>query len=56
MLSAKTNANGRRDVQGAADASRARRKIRAAECSDVERLSVKPARQVVAQRVPRVTG
>jgi hypothetical protein len=30
--------------------------IRAAECSDVERLSVKAARRVVAQRVPRVTG
>jgi uncharacterized repeat protein (TIGR01451 family) len=31
-------------------------KIEAAECSDVERLSVKPARRVVAQRAPRVTG
>jgi hypothetical protein len=30
--------------------------IRAAECSDVERLSVKPARRVVAQSAPRVTG
>jgi hypothetical protein len=30
--------------------------IRAAECSDVERLSVKPARRVVAKRAPRVTG
>jgi hypothetical protein len=30
--------------------------IRAAECSDVERLSVKSARRVVAQRAPRVTG
>jgi hypothetical protein len=30
--------------------------IRAAECSDVERLSVKAARRVVAQRAPRVTG
>jgi uncharacterized repeat protein (TIGR01451 family) len=30
--------------------------IQAAECSDVERLSVKPARRVVAQRAPRVTG
>jgi hypothetical protein len=30
--------------------------IRAAECSDVARLSVKPARRVVAQRAPRVTG
>jgi hypothetical protein len=28
----------------------------AAACSDVERLSVKPARKVVAQRAPRVTG
>jgi hypothetical protein len=31
-------------------------KIEAPECSDVERLSVKPARRVVAQRAPRVTG
>jgi len=31
-------------------------RIEAAECSDVERLSVKPARRVVAQRPPRVTG
>jgi hypothetical protein len=31
-------------------------RIQAAECSDVERLSVKPARRVVAQRAPRVTG
>jgi hypothetical protein len=31
-------------------------RIVAAECSDVERLSVKPARRVVAQRAPRVTG
>ena len=30
--------------------------IRAAACSDVERLSVKPARRVVAKKVPRVTG
>ena len=30
--------------------------IEAAECSDVERLSVKPARRVVAQTRPRVTG
>ncbi len=30
--------------------------IRATACSDVERLSVKPARRVVAQRAPRVTG
>jgi uncharacterized repeat protein (TIGR01451 family) len=30
--------------------------IQATECSDVERLSVKPARRVVAQRAPRVTG
>jgi uncharacterized repeat protein (TIGR01451 family) len=30
--------------------------IQAADCSDVERLSVKPARRVVAQRAPRVTG
>ena len=30
--------------------------IRAAACSDVERLSVKPARRVAAQRAPRVTG
>ena len=31
-------------------------RIQAAECSDVERLSVKPARRVVARRPPRVTG
>jgi hypothetical protein len=31
-------------------------KIEAAECSDVERLSVKPARKVVTQAKPRVTG
>jgi hypothetical protein len=31
-------------------------KIVAAACSDVERLSIKPARRVVAQRPPRVTG
>jgi hypothetical protein len=31
-------------------------RITVAECSDVERLTVRPARQVVAQRVPRVTG
>ena len=30
--------------------------IRVAECSEVERLSVRPARRVVAQRNPRVTG
>jgi hypothetical protein len=30
--------------------------ISAPDCSDVERLSVKPARRVVAQRPPRVTG
>jgi hypothetical protein len=30
--------------------------ISAPDCSDVERLSVKPARRVVAQRAPRVTG
>jgi hypothetical protein len=30
--------------------------IEAAECSDVERLSVKPARRTVARRAPRVTG
>jgi uncharacterized repeat protein (TIGR01451 family) len=31
-------------------------RIEAAECSDVERLSVKPARKVTAKRAPRVTG
>jgi uncharacterized repeat protein (TIGR01451 family) len=31
-------------------------RITVAECSDVERLTVRPARRVVAQRVPRVTG
>jgi uncharacterized repeat protein (TIGR01451 family) len=31
-------------------------RISAPDCSDVERLSVKPARRVVAQRPPRVTG
>jgi hypothetical protein len=31
-------------------------RITIAECSDVERLTVRPARRVVAQRVPRVTG
>ena len=31
-------------------------KIEAAECSDVERLSVKPARKVVSQSKPKVTG
>jgi hypothetical protein len=31
-------------------------RVQAEECSDVERLSVKPARRVVAQRPPRVTG
>jgi hypothetical protein len=31
-------------------------RIQAPKCSDVERLSVKPARKVVAQRAPRVTG
>src|SRR4051812_20979833 len=30
--------------------------IKAAECSDVEKLTVKPARQVVSRRVPQVTG
>jgi hypothetical protein len=30
--------------------------IRAAECSDVQKLSVRPARKVVTRRVPRVTG
>jgi len=30
--------------------------IKAAECSDVEKLAVRPARQVVTRRVPRVTG
>jgi hypothetical protein len=30
--------------------------IKAAECSDVEKLTVRPARQVVTRRVPRVTG
>jgi uncharacterized repeat protein (TIGR01451 family) len=30
--------------------------IRVADCADVERLTVRPARRVVAQRVPRVTG
>ena len=36
--------------------SPAPRGSRAPACSDVERLSVKPARRVVAQRAPRVTG
>jgi uncharacterized repeat protein (TIGR01451 family) len=31
-------------------------RIQAPECSDVERLSVKPARRTVARRAPRVTG
>jgi hypothetical protein len=30
--------------------------IKAAECSDVQKLTVRPARQVVTRRVPRVTG
>jgi hypothetical protein len=31
-------------------------RIQAPNCSDVERLSVKPARRVQSQRPPRVTG
>jgi hypothetical protein len=55
VVSAKTDKSGvavlkvRPTTSGAAT-------IRAAECSEVERLSVKPARRVVAQRAPRVTG
>jgi hypothetical protein len=30
--------------------------IKAAQCSDVQKLTVRPARQVVSRRVPRVTG
>jgi uncharacterized repeat protein (TIGR01451 family) len=30
--------------------------IKVAECSDVERLTVRPARQVVSRQVPKVTG
>ena len=55
VVSAKTNSSGvatfrvRPTKSGTA-------KIRAVGCSEVERLSVKPARRVVARRAPRVTG
>ena len=31
-------------------------RVQSGDCSDIERLSIKPARRVVAQRAPRVTG
>jgi hypothetical protein len=54
-VSAKTNKSGVATLRVRPTKSGTAR-IQAAECSDVERLSVKPARRVVAQRAPRVTG
>ena len=54
-MTAKTNKNGIATFRVRPTKSGTAR-IQAAECSDVERLSVKPARRVVAQRAPRVTG
>jgi hypothetical protein len=54
-VSAKTNKDGLATLRVRPTKS-GTAKIQAAECSDVERLSVKPARRVVAQRAPRVTG
>jgi len=54
-VSAKTDKNGLATFRVRPTRSGTAR-IQAAECSDVENLSVKPARRVVAKRAPRVTG
>ena len=55
VLSAKTNSKGVATFK-VKPTKTGTAKIKVAECSEVERLTVRPARQVVAQRVPRVTG
>jgi hypothetical protein len=55
VVSARTNANGVAVLRVRPPRSGTAR-IRVADCSDVERLVVRPARRVAAQRVPRVTG
>jgi hypothetical protein len=52
---AKTNANGIATLKVRPKKS-GRARLTVAECSEVERLTVRPARRVVAQRNPRVTG
>jgi hypothetical protein len=54
-VTAKTNSSGVAVLRVRPTRS-GRASIRVAECSEVERLSVRPARRVVAQRNPRVTG
>ena len=54
-VTAKTNSSGVATLRVRPTKS-GRATIRVAECSEVERLSVRPARRVVAQRNPRVTG
>lgn len=54
-VSAKTDENGRATLRVRPRKS-GRATIRVAECSEVERLTVRPARRTVAQRNPRVTG
>ena len=54
-VSDRTNSNGLAILRVTPSRSGTAR-IRAAECSAVERLSVRQARQVVSRRVPRVTG
>jgi hypothetical protein len=54
-VSAKTNSSGVAVLRVRPPKS-GRATIRVAECSEVERLTVRPARRVVAQRNPRVTG
>ena len=55
VLRDRTNANGVAVFKVRPPSSGTAR-ISAAECSEVERLAVQPARRVVARRVPRVTG
>jgi hypothetical protein len=52
---AKTNANGVATLRVRPTKS-GRARLTVAECSEVENLQVRPARRVVAQRNPRVTG
>ncbi len=55
VLSAKTNSKGVATFK-VKPTKTGTAKIKVAECSQVKRLTVRPARRVVAQRVPRVTG
>ena len=55
VLSAKTNSKGVATFK-VKPTKTGTATIKVAACSEVERLSVRPARQVASRRVPRVTG